>query len=176
MFICGIEDAQYKAEKISWWDNVYGFDFSSMKKHVIIEPLVDVVEPEACMTPACLFKTIDLNTCTREDLSFTADFALTATRNDYCHAFVSWFDCRFGCGDKPLTFTTGPLGRYTHWKQTVFYLEKDLFMNARETVAGKITVRPNSTNPRDQDVTIEYHFQGANHTEPIDVAQEFRIR
>lgn len=26
MFMCGIEDAQYKEEKIHYWDNVYGFD------------------------------------------------------------------------------------------------------------------------------------------------------
>jgi hypothetical protein len=26
MYVCGIEDAQYKDEKIHFWDDVYGFD------------------------------------------------------------------------------------------------------------------------------------------------------
>jgi hypothetical protein len=26
MYMCGIEDSQYKDEKIHFWDDVYGFD------------------------------------------------------------------------------------------------------------------------------------------------------
>lgn len=44
LFICGIEDRQYKDEKINWWDDVYGFDMSSIRKVAISEPLVDVVD------------------------------------------------------------------------------------------------------------------------------------
>lgn len=46
LFICGIEDRQYKDEKINWWSNVYGFDMSSIRKVAISEPLVDVVDPK----------------------------------------------------------------------------------------------------------------------------------
>lgn len=46
LFICGIEDRQYKEDKITWWDNVYGFDMSCIKKIAIKEPLVDVVDPK----------------------------------------------------------------------------------------------------------------------------------
>ena len=33
-------------EKIDFWDNVYGFDFSAIKKLAMQEPLVDVVDHE----------------------------------------------------------------------------------------------------------------------------------
>ena len=33
MYMCGIEDAQYKEEKIHYWDNVYGFDMRSCASH-----------------------------------------------------------------------------------------------------------------------------------------------
>lgn len=46
LYICGIEDRQYKDEKINWWDDVYGFDMSSIRKVAISEPLVDVVDPK----------------------------------------------------------------------------------------------------------------------------------
>lgn len=46
LFVCGIEDRQYKDEKINWWDDVYGFDMSSIRKVAISEPLVDVVDPK----------------------------------------------------------------------------------------------------------------------------------
>ena len=46
LYLCGIEDGQYKDDKIAWWDNVYGFDMSCIKDVAITEPLVDVVEPK----------------------------------------------------------------------------------------------------------------------------------
>ena len=38
------------------WDNVYGFDMSSIRKVAISEPLVDVVDPKQVVTNACLVK------------------------------------------------------------------------------------------------------------------------
>jgi hypothetical protein len=47
-------------------------------------------------------------------------------RNDYVHALVGYFDTRFQGLHKPVSFSTGPKARTTHWKQTVFYLEDTL--------------------------------------------------
>jgi len=44
LWICAIEDGQYKEDKINWWDNVYGFNMSSIRKQALSEPLVDVVD------------------------------------------------------------------------------------------------------------------------------------
>jgi protein arginine N-methyltransferase 1 len=46
LYVVGIEDAQYKDEKIYFWDDVYGFDMSCIKKIAISEPLVDTVNPD----------------------------------------------------------------------------------------------------------------------------------
>lgn len=46
LYITAIEDRQYKDEKINWWDDVYGFNMSSIRKVAITEPLVDVVDPK----------------------------------------------------------------------------------------------------------------------------------
>ena len=53
-------------------------------------------------------------------------FQLTASRNDYLHALVGYFDVTFSAGHKPVVMTTSPKARPTHWKQTVFYLEEPL--------------------------------------------------
>jgi protein arginine N-methyltransferase 1 len=42
------------------------------------------------------------------------------------HALVGYFDTRFQGLHKPVSFSTGPAARTTHWKQTVFYLEDTL--------------------------------------------------
>jgi protein arginine N-methyltransferase 1 len=44
MYICALEDAQVKNDRIDFWDNVYGFDMTPIKEIAIREPVVDVVD------------------------------------------------------------------------------------------------------------------------------------
>jgi hypothetical protein len=80
-----------------------------------------------------------------------------------------------GCAT--VVWPAGPHARYTHWKQTVFYLDQDLTVNAGEKIRGTIHVKPNDVNHRDQDIQIQYQFSGQGHAStPVDVTQEFRMR
>lgn len=160
MFIAGIEDGAYKEEKIDFWDNVYGFDYSSIKRLAIKEPLVDTVESQAVVTAPCPFKEIDIATVKKEDLTFSVPFKVTAARDDYIHAFISWFDIGFTHCHKPIWFSTGPQARYTHWKQTVFYTPDTLNVKTGESIEGQLSCAPNKSNPRDLDIIIDYAFQG----------------
>uniref|UniRef100_A0A914RAU9 Protein arginine N-methyltransferase domain-containing protein n=1 Tax=Parascaris equorum TaxID=6256 RepID=A0A914RAU9_PAREQ len=56
LFLCAIEDRQYKEDKINWWDNVYGFNMSSIRRVAIAEPLVDVVDHAQVVTNNCLLR------------------------------------------------------------------------------------------------------------------------
>ncbi len=69
---------------------------------------------------------VDISTMRKEDATFKVPFSLTLQRNDYIHALVAYFDVSFTAGHKPVSFTTSPRARPTHWKQTVFYLENTL--------------------------------------------------
>jgi protein arginine N-methyltransferase 1 len=154
LFIAAIEDQDYKDEKINFWDNVYGFDFSCIKDIALREPLVDTVDIKAIVTDPCALKSIDLTTAKKEDLSFIAPFQLRATRNDYIHAFLAWFDITFSCAHKPVHFSTGPHAKYTHWKQTVFYTPETLTVSEDEKIVGELKCAPNARNNRDLDITI----------------------
>lgn len=44
LYVCAIEDRQYKDDKIHFWDDVYGFDMSNIIKLDLQEPIVDVVD------------------------------------------------------------------------------------------------------------------------------------
>ncbi|KAI8376378.1 S-adenosyl-L-methionine-dependent methyltransferase [Radiomyces spectabilis] len=160
MYLAAIEDGEYKDEKVEYWNNVYGFDYSSMKKVVLKEPLVDTVEVKAAVSTPCVIKEIDITTVTKEDLAFTTNFKLTAARNDYVHGFVSWFDIGFTCCHKPIYFSTGPHAKYTHWKQTVFYTPDTININQGESIEGRLVCVPNKENPRNLDIIIDYTFEG----------------
>jgi len=160
MYICAIEDQEYKEEKIGFWDNVYGFDYSAIKDIALREPLVDTVELKAAVTNPCKFKHIDILTATKEDLQFEAQFELTATRNDYVHAFLAWFDISFACTHKKVSFSTGPHAKYTHWKQTVFYTPSTITISEGKKIQGRLSCGPNTKNNRDLDIKISYKAGG----------------
>ncbi|KAI0769694.1 S-adenosyl-L-methionine-dependent methyltransferase [Trametes elegans] len=159
MYLAAIEDADYKDEKINFWDNVYGFDYSCIKEIALREPLVDTVELKAVVTDPCLIKHIDLRTVKKEELTFTAPFSLTATRNDYVHAFLAWFDILFDCTHTKVKFSTGPHAKYTHWKQTVFYTPETVTVSEGQKIKGKLSCAPNARNPRDLDIAIAYQVE-----------------
>jgi len=124
------------------------------------EPLVDVVESNQIMTSSCKVLTLDLSTVKESDLSFATPFRLVASRDDFCHAFVCYFDIEFTKCLKKIYFSTAPHSQYTHWKQTVFYLEDVLSMKKGEEIRGEFNCKPNSKNFRELDITISYKFQG----------------
>jgi len=160
LYVCGIEDRQYKDEKINWWDSVYGFDMSCIRKVAISEPLVDVVDPKQVITNSCLIKEVDMYTVKEEDLSFSSPFHLQCRRDDYVQALVCYFNIEFTKCHKRTGFSTAPECRYTHWKQTVFYFDDYLTVKKGEEMYGVMNIKPNKRNVRDLDFTIDVDFRG----------------
>lgn len=115
---------------------------------------------------------------TLKDLShMKLDFRIRCTRQDYVHAFVIWFDIVFSKCHKPVYFSTctprttpllcspcsfhvAPTAKYTHWRQSVFYLEDVLTVNEGDEISGTIDAKPNEKNHRDWDITIHTDFDG----------------
>jgi protein arginine N-methyltransferase 1 len=177
IFVAGIEDGDYKEEKIGCmsrltcthyrsdantyslvWDNVYGFDYTPLKETALSEPLVDTVEMKAVVTDPTAVLSLDLYKVQPADLAFSCPFDLTARRDDFIHALVAWFDIEFSACHKPIRFSTGPHTKYTHWKQTVFYLKDVLTVQQGERIECSLHNRPNEKNRRDLDIKIQYRL------------------
>lgn len=118
---------------------------------------------------------IDLQHCTEDDLTFISPFQLRAQRNDNIHSFVAYFECAFTRVHKPLGFSTSPFSKYTHWKQTIFYLKDRISICAGEEITGTITCRPNRKNARDLDISFDITFHGM-HTTISNKHVEYRLR
>lgn len=193
LFVAGIEDGEYKEEKIgcefhtfptTWinvltaqsvWDNVWGFDYSPLKATALTEPLVDTVEMKAVVTDPVSVLTLDLYTVQPSDLAFSSSFALPVRRNDYVHALIAWFDIDFTACHKPIRFSTGPHTKYTHWKQTVFYLTDAITVEEGERVHGTLTSRPNERNRRDLDIAIEWNLETQDQGRQTQGRAEYRM-
>merc|ERR1712110_694978 len=136
LYVCAIEDRQYKDQKINWWEDVYGFDMSCIKKVALQEPLVDVVDRNQVVSNSCLLKEIDIQTCTKDDIPFESPFNLQIKRNDYAQALVTFFNIEFTKCHKRVGFSTAPEAPYTHWKQTVFYFDEYITAKKGEEIFG----------------------------------------
>jgi len=60
---------------------------------------------------------------------------------DGVHALVTWFDASFSNLTNPVVLTTSPIKKYTHWKQSIFYLEEKLDVRKGDVLYGSIATR-----------------------------------
>ncbi|XP_061620625.1 protein arginine N-methyltransferase 3 isoform X4 [Phyllopteryx taeniolatus] len=154
--LAAVGDKQKHEECIAFWDDVYGFNMSCMKKVVVPEAVVQVLNADSLISEPTVIQTIDCNRVLHSELEFAADFCLKITNTTDCTAIVGYFDVFFdkGCRNKVM-FSTGPQVTKTHWKQTIFQLERPFTVQAGEELQGKITVRKNKKDPRSLLVTFD---------------------
>jgi type I protein arginine methyltransferase len=161
LYCTAIEDGNYRRDKIDFWGNVYGFNMNCIKDIALTEPLVDVVNPNCIISNTKPLLSLDLYACSVADtLNFNTEVKLKFNKNDFCHAFVTYFECAFTSVHKPIVFSTGPHTKPTHWKQTVFYLNEPVTVCAGEEITANISCSPNDKNPRDLDINIDSDFSG----------------
>ena len=54
--LVAVSDMNKHADRIAFWDDVYGFNMSCMKKAVIPEAVVDILDPKTLISDACNIK------------------------------------------------------------------------------------------------------------------------
>ena len=108
MYIAAIEDEDYKHDKLTFWDNIYGFDMSCITPAVMVEPLVDTVLPRCLVSSPYKFFEFDINKVTKEELDFSAEYTMKMNRVDKIHGIVTWFDAHFSHLPHPVKLSTSP--------------------------------------------------------------------
>lgn len=174
MYLTAIEDDRVKRDRIDFWNDVYGFDMTAIKEIALREPVVDVVDGKAVVTDSTPILELDILTCSKEDATFASDFKLNVQRNDFVNGLCAYFECAFTQVHKPIGFSTAPGAQYTHWKQTIFYLEDAIVVCERESISGRISCQPNHKNRRDLDISLKIDFAGQRCKVNKDL--EFRLR
>ena len=159
LYIAAIEDEHYKNQKREFWNDVYGVDMSCMTPTVMKEPIVDSCDSQMIVSNACKILDLDLTTCKKGDVQFASQWTLEMKYNDRIHGLIAWFDTPFSQLPRPVTLSTSPYSRYTHWKQTVFYMEKDLDCASGDVLRGNIACRQSKSNFRELDIKIGYQFE-----------------
>ncbi|KAF8109486.1 hypothetical protein N665_0095s0058 [Sinapis alba] len=144
MFVAGFGKG---ATSLPFWEDVYGFDMSSIGKEILEDtarfPVVDVVEERHLVTQAALLQTFDLATMKPDEVDFTATATLEPTKSEtearLCHGVVLWFDTGFTdrfCKENPTVLSTSPYTPATHWSQTVLTFQEPISVAPASVLSG----------------------------------------
>ena len=160
LYICGVENIDFK-EKLNYWDNVYGYKMSSIKRSILREPVITTdVNREAVVTTSWLIKEVDLLTCRKEELTFCSPFHLEVIRKNYVQALMTYFEVSFTQCRQTIKLSTSPFAAPTYWKQTLFYLEDYMTAQEGEEICGTFKMWSNNRTNRDLGFEVCVQHEG----------------
>ncbi|XP_075145442.1 arginine methyltransferase 3 [Haematobia irritans] len=154
MSIVGYGNESLFNQHVLFWNNVYGLDMSTMKKDVLHEPLIDIVDPAFILTDSNCIADLNLMTVNLNYSNFKYNFELTCSKSGTLSSFVGYFDNYFDLPE-PVMFGTSPNDKPTHWKQVVFFLENPQSIEKGDVVKGVIQCKRSLKSARSLDIVIE---------------------
>ena len=124
MFVSLVQDSDHKRKHYDYFDDVYGFDFSSLKEAAKADPVIQECDETALISSSTCILNLDLLRCSVSTCyEFSSKFKLRCRHEGPLDAMVCWFEIWFGAGHKPISFSTGPESTLTCWKQTLFFFQ-----------------------------------------------------
>ena len=164
LYICGIQDEEFKQSKFKMWDNVYNVNMSCVKNVSFKDPYIDTFNKKNILSTICPIFEVDLYKIKESEINFSNSYELIFNKNDNLSALAGWFDVEFSKTPNKIKFTTSPFNQYTRWKQTIFYLEKNIKVYKGSVLNGSFCVRvdPNSQDMNCIDIKISYQLVNKN--------------
>ena len=150
-------------EKVGFWDDIYGFTMSGMSKDIHKSAHVESFDQSSLISNSVGLLDINTKKQKAKALNFKSQFSLTIDSDHTMHGFLGWFDTFFtdstsdqtpdqcnsqdppsiktlladaGAEHKDVSFTTGPHGTETHWKQTFFAFQKPIEVKQGDKITG----------------------------------------
>ncbi|XP_028400037.1 protein arginine N-methyltransferase 1-like [Dendronephthya gigantea] len=161
-------------EEISFWDNLYGFDFSVVREAVLQNkqqsPQVILVDGSELTAEPEVVKQFDLMNVTVDDImQFESQFFTSSIQKNICRGIVLWFVCEFPTEPKfkgNLTLSTAPSCPETHWKQTAIVLPTEIHLEAGDVIGFSIKLSQSSSNHRHYNIQVEVLSDEVEHPMP----------
>ncbi|XP_077392911.1 protein arginine N-methyltransferase 2 [Festucalex cinctus] len=160
---------RYYAEKMAFWENPYGLDFTPLQPLALEEffakpKFSHLMEPGDRLAPPADVICLDMHTLQVADLEeMQGEFQFHLEKSGVFHGFTAWFSVYFKSleeGGAPVELNTGPDSEPTHWKQTLFMLDEPVSVNAADRIGGSIILRRNPTWRRHLTVTLHWDING----------------
>ncbi|KAF6714545.1 Protein arginine N-methyltransferase 2 [Oryzias melastigma] len=123
-----------------------------------------IIEPDDCLAAPCDVISMDMYALQVRDLEeMKGDFHFSVIKSGVFHGFTAWFSVHFESletGGATVELNTGPNSEPTHWKQTLFMLDKPVSVFSGDSIAGTIDLRRNPVWRRHMTVTLQWNVNG----------------
>ncbi|XP_026150535.1 protein arginine N-methyltransferase 2 isoform X2 [Mastacembelus armatus] len=168
----------YYTEKMAFWERLYGLDFTPLQplaqQEFFSKPKFShLIEPGDCLAAPCDVVCLNMYTLQITDLEeIKGQFHFCVEKSGVFHGFTAWFTVHFKSletGGATVELNTGPTSEPTHWKQTLFMLDRPVSVYAGDSISGTILLRRNPTWRRHMTVTLNWNIN--NSTEETDDCQ-----
>ena len=147
----------------SFWDDVYGFDFSAARRQMLSRMRVADVSPKAPLASPQRSARIDLAADDRTGIAVRHLFPIV--RAGTAHGLAGWFTAKL-C--EAVSIHTAPGRPSTHWRQAFFPFHAPVDVVEGDVMEVKLRLGPKSE--RSDDTRLSYEFRctqiGAKATPP----------
>ncbi|XP_071381870.1 protein arginine N-methyltransferase 2 isoform X2 [Centroberyx affinis] len=168
----------YYAEKMAFWERPYGLDFTPLQplaqQEFFTKPKFShIIQPDDCLSAPCDVISLDMYTLQVKDLEeIKGQFQFHMEKSGSFHGFTAWFTVHFESletGGATVELNTGPNSEPTHWKQTLFMLDRPVSVRAGDSISGTILLSRNPVWRRHMTVTLQWSVNSS--TEGTDNCQ-----
>ncbi|KAM9344254.1 protein arginine N-methyltransferase 2 isoform 2-T3 [Pholidichthys leucotaenia] len=160
----------YYAENMAFWERPYGLDFTPLQplaqKEFFTKPKFShLIEPSDCLSPPCDVICLDMHSLQVSNLEeMKGQFHFCVEKSGIFHGFTAWFTVHFESlepGGATVELNTGPNSEPTHWKQTLFMLDRPVRVNAGDFISGNIVLLRNPIWRRHMTITLHWSIKGS---------------
>ncbi|KAJ7258773.1 arginine N-methyltransferase 3 [Mycena haematopus] len=104
MMLALCDASEVTKDRVEFWNDVYGFDLSTMSHELYDEAIVDVVGPQTLLSAPNTIKDLHLGVITPKQLDFVSSFKLVSTveRRTKVNSFILYFDTFFTADGQPV--------------------------------------------------------------------------
>lgn len=145
--LVGLCDEVRHNEHVRFWNDVYGFNMSTMQSDALKEASVEICPADSICTNPVVMSELDIKTVGYDYINFVYDFELEITKSGKFTAFAGYFDTFFDLPNA-VHFSTGPQATPTHWKQVVFYVKNAICVEKGDKIRGQFQCKRGTNDAR----------------------------
>ncbi|CAJ1079212.1 LOW QUALITY PROTEIN: protein arginine N-methyltransferase 2-like [Xyrichtys novacula] len=160
----------YYEEKMAFWERPYGLDFTPLQplaqQEFFTKPKFShLIEPADCLATPSDVILLDMYTLQVKDLEeIKGQFHFCVDKPGSFHGFTAWFTVHFDSletGGATVELNTGPHAEPTHWKQTLFMLDKPVSVCVGDSISGTIALHRNPIWRRHMTVSLDWNIHSS---------------
>lgn len=134
LYVAPVSSEDIFHSTLGWWnEDVFGFDFSSLRNVVTHSRFIRSINAKALLTFPEKIAFFDF---TKSSPLFNGKTTFNITKKSTCHGIAGWFKVKLS---PRIDLTNSPIDKPTHWQQVFFPVKEPLSLKRGDKIKVKIS-------------------------------------